>query len=108
MRSRCFIRQWAHGTHQITPTMFDAVAAAYAIDPSQCPTTPMRLEVDAKGFTREVPGEPEYFRLPALRLGQIFRVLYASAAGTEAGWFMRAISQMNRSCKFAESLAHST
>ena len=54
-------QQWAHGTHQITPTMFDAVAAAYAIDPSQCPTTPMRLEVDAKGFTREVQGEPNTF-----------------------------------------------
>jgi purine nucleosidase len=54
-------QQWAQGTHQITPTMFDAVAAAYAIDPSQCPTTPMRLEVDAKGFTREVQGEPNTF-----------------------------------------------
>ncbi len=53
--------EWAHGTQQITPTMFDAVAVAYAIDPSQCPTAPMRLEVDAKGFTREVPGEPNTF-----------------------------------------------
>jgi purine nucleosidase len=54
-------QQWAHGTQQTTPTMFDAVAAAYAIDPSQCPVTPMRLEVDAKGFTREVQGEPNTF-----------------------------------------------
>jgi inosine-uridine nucleoside N-ribohydrolase len=41
--------------------MFDAVAAAYAIDPSQCPTTPMKIEVDAKGFTREVPGAANAF-----------------------------------------------
>lgn len=54
-------QQWAHGTQQITPTMFDAVAAAYAIDPSLCPAAPMRLEVDAKGFTREVQGEPNTF-----------------------------------------------
>ncbi len=54
-------QQWAKGTQQITPTMFDAVAVAYAIDPSQCPVTPMRLEVDARGFTREVQGEPNTF-----------------------------------------------
>jgi purine nucleosidase len=54
-------QEWAHGTQQTTPTMFDAVAVAYAIDPSQCPVTPMRLEVDAKGFTREVQGEPNTF-----------------------------------------------
>ncbi len=50
--------QWSRSTNLQTPTMFDAVAAAYAIDPEQCPATPMRLEVDAKGFTREQPGQP--------------------------------------------------
>jgi purine nucleosidase len=53
--------QWSRTTNQQTPTMFDAVAAAYAIDPMQCPATPMKLEVDAKGFTREQPGQPNTF-----------------------------------------------
>jgi inosine-uridine nucleoside N-ribohydrolase len=53
--------QWSKTTGQQTPTMFDAVAVAYAIDPDQCTTEPMRVEVDAKGFTREVPGSPNTF-----------------------------------------------
>jgi purine nucleosidase len=53
--------QWSHGTGQATPTMFDAVAVAYAIDPELCPATPMKIEVDAKGFTREAPGAPNAF-----------------------------------------------
>ena len=47
---------WAQGDRQKTPTLFDAVAAAYAIDPSTCPMTAMRLDVDSKGFTRQVAG----------------------------------------------------
>jgi inosine-uridine nucleoside N-ribohydrolase len=53
--------QWSRTTHLQTPTMFDAVAVAYAIDPLQCPATPMRLEVDAKGFTRETQGKANTF-----------------------------------------------
>jgi inosine-uridine nucleoside N-ribohydrolase len=53
--------QWSRTTNQATPTMFDAVAVAYAIDPEQCPAAPMRLEVDAKGFTREVSGTQNAF-----------------------------------------------
>ncbi len=53
--------QWSRSTSLQTPTMFDAVAVAYAIDPAQCPVTPMRLEVDAKGFTRERKGQPNTF-----------------------------------------------
>ncbi|GAC1662229.1 MAG: nucleoside hydrolase [Candidatus Acidiferrum sp.] len=49
---------WSRETKQVTPTMFDAVAVAYAIDPQQCPTTPLHLEIDAEGFTREKPGQP--------------------------------------------------
>jgi purine nucleosidase len=43
--------EWAHGL-QRTPTLNDAVAVAYAIDPNLCPTTALRLNVDAAGFTR--------------------------------------------------------
>lgn len=41
-----------------TPTVFDVVPVAYAIDPSLCPTTPLRIAVDAEGATREVAGVP--------------------------------------------------
>jgi purine nucleosidase len=53
--------QWVAGFHQQTPTLYDDVAVAYAIDPAQCPVSPMRIEVDAKGFTRPVSGPPNSF-----------------------------------------------
>jgi purine nucleosidase len=52
------IAEWTRATNQVTPTMFDAVAAAYAIDPTTCPTTPLHIEVDNKGFTRVTSGSP--------------------------------------------------
>jgi len=51
--------QWKFGdAYQTTPTLFDPVAVAYAVHPELCPMTPMRLEVDDKGFTRPVDGVP--------------------------------------------------
>jgi len=50
------IAEWQHATHNVTPTLFDAVAVAYAIRPDICPTTPLHLEVDEAGYTREKPG----------------------------------------------------
>jgi inosine-uridine nucleoside N-ribohydrolase len=52
--------QWLAGypDHALAPTLFDPVAVTYAIRPDLCPTTPMRLEVDDKGFTRPVEGMP--------------------------------------------------
>ena len=52
--------QWLAGKtgHASAPTLFDPVAVAYAVHPELCPTTPMRLEVDDKGFTRPVDGPP--------------------------------------------------
>lgn len=41
-----------------TPTLFDPVAAAYAIKPDLCPMKPFRFQVDAKGFTSLVDGPP--------------------------------------------------
>ncbi len=49
--------QWAYGTKQQTPTMFDPVAVGYAIRPELCPMTPTRLRVDQEGFTRPESGE---------------------------------------------------
>jgi inosine-uridine nucleoside N-ribohydrolase len=50
--------QWMGGNrdHPVAPTLFDPVAVTYAIRPDLCPMTPMRLEVDDKGFTRPVEG----------------------------------------------------
>lgn len=52
--------QWLanKGDASPTPTLFDPVAAAYAVQPAVCPMQPLRLEVDEKGFTRPVPGAP--------------------------------------------------
>ena len=52
--------QWVAHTdnHTLTPTLFDPVAAAYAIRPDLCPMKAMRLEVDSKGSTRPVDGAP--------------------------------------------------
>jgi len=50
--------QWLAGSEgqSSTPTLYDPVAVAYAIRPELCPMTPLRLEVDDKGFTRPVEG----------------------------------------------------
>lgn len=47
-------REWA----QSTPTLFDAMAVAYAAQPGLCPTTPLHLSIDDKGFTRRTAGPP--------------------------------------------------
>jgi purine nucleosidase len=46
--------QWG----QRTPTLYDAMAVAYAVDPSVCPTTPMHLDVDDRGMTVRGEGKP--------------------------------------------------
>ena len=49
--------EWQRMTHQTTPTMFDVVAVAYAVNPELCPATPLHIEVDDAGNTRERPGD---------------------------------------------------
>src|SRR2546423_2834811 len=44
--------QWG----QQTPTLFDAMAVAYAVDPGLCPAQPFHVEVDKLGFTRVTNG----------------------------------------------------
>ena len=48
--------EWSASTGSPTPTLFDAMAVAEAIDPALCPTTPMHIEIDDKGFTRPSVG----------------------------------------------------
>ncbi|MFT7722492.1 MAG: nucleoside hydrolase [Roseateles sp.] len=53
--------QWTHADQpwaSATPTLFDVVPVAWLLDPALCPTTPLRIEVDAEGYTREAAGAP--------------------------------------------------
>jgi inosine-uridine nucleoside N-ribohydrolase len=50
--------QWTGASESRTPILFDPIAVTYAIHPELCPTTPMRLAVDDKGFTRPVEDAP--------------------------------------------------
>jgi len=43
---------------QLTPTLFDVVPVVWLLEPSTCPVTPMRIAVDAQGYTRPVSGVP--------------------------------------------------
>ena len=48
------LNDW-HGT---SPTLFDPVAVAYALNPDICPMQPTRLSVDDKGMTVSADGVP--------------------------------------------------
>lgn len=50
--------EWTAANQNPTPTLFDVMAVAYTIDPSLCPTQPMNIVVDSKGFTRIGTGAP--------------------------------------------------
>lgn len=50
--------QWSRVTMQQTPTVFDAMAVAYAIKPGICPATRLRIRIDDLGYTREESGIP--------------------------------------------------
>ncbi len=49
-------QQWTRSFLRVTPTLFDAVPVAYAIQPELCPTTALHIEIDGDGFTRETSG----------------------------------------------------
>jgi purine nucleosidase len=50
--------QWTGPSTWQMPTLYDPVAATYAIRPDICRAKPMRIDVDDKGFTRPVSGAP--------------------------------------------------
>jgi inosine-uridine nucleoside N-ribohydrolase len=43
---------------QETPTLFDPMTLAFVVKPELCPVTPLHIQVDEKGNTREQPGAP--------------------------------------------------
>ena len=50
--------EWSGPKRWRIPTLYDPVAVTYTLRPDLCPATPLRLEVDGKGFTRPVAGPP--------------------------------------------------
>ena len=42
----------------MTPTLFDVVPVAWLADPAVCAVRPLRVAVEAQGFTRVEQGEP--------------------------------------------------
>jgi len=50
--------EWARYPNNVTPTLFDGMAVAAAINPSLCPTTPMHIRIDDAGITRVQNGAP--------------------------------------------------
>lgn len=54
-------QQWTNAYQpwaSATPTLFDVVPVAWLLDPTLCPTTALRIAVDAQGYTRETAGVP--------------------------------------------------
>jgi purine nucleosidase len=51
--------EWTAAAQNPTPTLYDAMAVAYVIDPSLCPTQPMNIGIDSQGFTRVGTGAPD-------------------------------------------------
>ena len=47
-----------HQWGQQTPTLFDPMTIAYLVQPQVCPTQPIRLRVDERGYTRREAGPP--------------------------------------------------
>lgn len=57
---RSLYLQWRVGNAwgQVTPTLFDVVPVAWLADPAVCAVRPLRIAVDARGFTRVEQGGP--------------------------------------------------
>lgn len=56
-----------------TPTLYDPMAVAYAIDSSLCPVEPMRLSVDDRGGMHVEKGEPNAQVCPKSNSDDFFR-----------------------------------
>lgn len=76
--------QWTASTLNPTPTLFDAMAVAASIDPNLCPTRPMHIEIDDKGYTREAPGRPNAQVCLESNSEQFFRFYFATVLGNGA------------------------
>jgi inosine-uridine nucleoside N-ribohydrolase len=88
--------EWTAATQNPTPTLYDAMAVAYVIDPSLCPTQPMDIVIGNRGFTHVGTGAPNanvclhsdadkffHFLLPQL-MGTAGEPILATPPGTAA------------------------
>lgn len=50
--------EWKNSTQQSTPTLYDAMAMAYVIQPSLCPTVQLHITVTGNGYTLITAGKP--------------------------------------------------
>ena len=88
--------EWTAASQNHTPTLYDAMAVAYAIDPSLCPTEPMNIVIASNGLTEVGTGAPNanvclhsdsdkffHFLLPQL-LGTAGEPVLAATPGTSA------------------------
>ncbi len=66
---------------QETPTLFDPMTIAYAVNPALCPVQPLHIRVDEKGFTREEPGAPNAEVCLDSNPDQFFRFYLKRVAG---------------------------
>jgi inosine-uridine nucleoside N-ribohydrolase len=69
--------EWSAATKRSSETLFDVVAAAYAVKPEVCPMTRMRVEVDDKGMTRRVSGEANANVCLESKTGEFFDLFMA-------------------------------
>jgi inosine-uridine nucleoside N-ribohydrolase len=69
---------------QITPTLFDVVPVAWLLEPSTCPVTALRIEVDARGFTRPVSGAANVEACLTLHEDTTQRLIMSALAPPEA------------------------
>jgi inosine-uridine nucleoside N-ribohydrolase len=78
--------QWRllNGWGQITPTLFDVVPLTWLLEPSTCPVTPLRIEVDAHGFTRPASGAPNVEACLTLHEDATQRLIMNALAPLEA------------------------
>jgi len=65
---------------QSDPTLFDAVPVAWLLDPTLCHTTPLRVAVDDRGFTRVVAGPPNVEACLSLRDGPALALILRDLA----------------------------
>jgi inosine-uridine nucleoside N-ribohydrolase len=64
-------REWG----QQTPVLYDAMAVAYVVEPGLCSVTPLHVDVDKAGYTRETVGAPDVDACLASDSDQFFRFL---------------------------------
>lgn len=69
--------EWSAAVKHTSPTLFDVVAAAFAVKPEICPMIPMKIEVDDQGFTRKVDGPANANVCLESRTGEFFDLLMA-------------------------------